>query len=51
MCCDVEHHVYFAGHTDPSVAAALEGTHWFEVHEWATSGPGSDASGAAPHAA
>ena len=35
------------------VVAALEGTHWFEVNEWATTGPGADAgsSGAAPHAA
>lgn len=52
MCCDVEHHVFFARHTDEAVASALEGTHWFEVHEWATSGPGSGAGdGAAPHAA
>jgi hypothetical protein len=51
MCCDADHHVYFARHTDPAVVAALEGTHWFEVSEWATSGPGSDANGAAPHAA
>ena len=37
----------------PDVVSALEGTHWFEVNEWATSGPGADAgsSGAAPHAA
>ncbi len=41
ICCDVEHHVVFAGHSDPAVVAALEGTHWFEVREWATSGPGS----------
>ena len=35
------------------VVTALEGTHWFEVNEWATTGPGADAgsSGAAPHAA
>ena len=47
ICCDVEAHVYYAGHTDPEVAAALRGTHWFEVHEWATRGPGSAASTAA----
>jgi hypothetical protein len=41
VCADVEHHVVFARHTDPAVVAALEGTHWFEVREWATSGPGS----------
>jgi hypothetical protein len=49
ICCDVEHHVVFAGHTDPVVVAALEGTHWFEVREWATSGPGS--AGTTSHAA
>ena len=42
ICCDVDHHVFFAEHTDPEVAAALAGTHWFEVNEWVTSGPGAD---------
>lgn len=42
VCCDAEHHVYNAAHTDRDVSVALVGTHWFEVHEWATSGPGSD---------
>ena len=23
-------------------AEALRGTHWFDVHEWATSGPGAN---------
>jgi hypothetical protein len=45
ICCDVDHHVFNAAHTDPEVAAALEGTHWFEVTEWTTSGPGTDAAG------
>jgi hypothetical protein len=49
ICCDSERHVFNAGHTDALVVAALEGTHWFEVHEWATSGPGSGTS--SPHAA
>jgi hypothetical protein len=42
ICCDREHHVYNAAHTDPEVAAALRDiqSHWFEVNEWATSGPG-----------
>lgn len=46
ICCDVEHHVYYAAHTDDEVAAALEETqtHWFEVGEWATSGPGASSS-------
>ena len=44
ICCDLEHNVFYAGHTDPKVAAALRDTHWFEVHEWATRGPGQAAS-------
>jgi hypothetical protein len=41
ICCDREHHVFYAGHTDESVAAALRDTHWYEVREWTTSGPGA----------
>ena len=26
ICCDLEHHVFYAGHTDPEVAEALRGT-------------------------
>jgi hypothetical protein len=26
------------------VAEALRGTHWFDIREWATSGPGADTS-------
>ena len=44
ICCDLEHHVFNPGHTDPDVAEALRGTHWFDVREWATSGPGADTS-------
>jgi len=47
ICCDHDHHVFNAEHTDPEVAAALRGTHWFEVHEWVTSGPGASSSNAA----
>ncbi len=47
ICCDLEHHVFNAQHTDAEVAAALAGTHWFEVHEWATTGPGASSSNAA----
>ena len=43
ICCDLEHNVFYAGHTDPKVAAELRDTHWFEVHEWATRGPGQAA--------
>lgn len=55
MCCDSEHHVFHAAHTDPAVVAALKGTHWYDVREYASSGPGSGSgsgsSGATPHAA
>ena len=50
ICCDVDRHVVNAAHTHPGVVTALEGTFWFEVQEWSSSGPGAD-SGAAPHAA
>ena len=39
ICCDLEQHVFYAAHTDPSVADALRATHWFELAEWSTSGP------------
>jgi len=44
ICCDLEHHVFNRAHTDPAVAAALGSTHWFELHEWATHGPGASAA-------
>jgi hypothetical protein len=42
ICCDLEHHVFNPEHTDAEVALALRGTHWFDVNEWATSGPGAE---------
>ena len=44
ICCDLDHHVFNPGHTDTDVAEALRGTHWFDVREWATSGPGTNGS-------
>jgi hypothetical protein len=44
ICCDLEHHVFYARHTDPEVAEALRGTHWYEVHEYAERGPGMSAA-------
>ena len=44
ICCDLEHHVFYAAHTEAEVAEALLETHWFEVTEWATSGPGANAA-------
>jgi len=41
ICADLEHHVFYAMHTDPQVAEALRDTHWYELREWASSGPGS----------
>ncbi|HEY6069251.1 MAG TPA: hypothetical protein VIU81_11220 [Gaiellaceae bacterium] len=43
ICCDLERHVFYAAHTDPQVGAALRETHWFELAEWTSSGPGSAA--------
>ncbi len=41
ICCDLEHHVFNPEHTDGAVAAALKATHWFELSEWSTAGPGA----------
>ena len=41
ICCDLDRHVFYAQHTEPKVAAALRDTHWFELEEWATTGPGA----------
>jgi hypothetical protein len=43
ICCDLDHNVFNAGHTDPKVAEALRETHWYELAEWTTSGPGAAA--------
>ena len=39
ICCDLDHHVFYAAHTDPQVAEALRSTHWFEVHEYVSRTP------------
>jgi hypothetical protein len=44
ICADLDHNVFFAEHTDPAVAVALRETHWYEVREWTTTGPGTDAA-------
>ncbi len=41
ICCDLDRHVFYAGHTDPNVAAGLRESHWYEVQEWTTTGPGA----------
>jgi hypothetical protein len=40
ICCDLDHHVFYAGHTDARVSEALRASHWYEVQEWTTTGPG-----------
>ena len=42
ICCDLEKHVVNPGHTDAEVVAALRESHWYDVQEWSTSGPGSE---------
>ena len=43
ICADLDHNVFNAQHTEPSVAEALRNTHWYELREWATRGPGQAA--------
>ena len=43
ICADLDKNVFYAQHTDPKVAEALRDTHWYEVREWATTGPGREA--------
>ena len=38
ICCDLEHHVFNRKHTEPDVAEALAGSHWYELDEWAQKG-------------
>jgi hypothetical protein len=44
ICCDREHHVFYAEHTEPEVAEALRATHWYEVAEYGRRGPGATAA-------
>jgi len=41
VCADPDKHVYYAAHTDPRVVEALKVSHWFDLDEWRTSGPGA----------
>ena len=40
VCADLDRNVFNAAHTDPRVVEALRDTHWFELAEWSTTGPG-----------
>jgi hypothetical protein len=39
ICADLEHNVYNPAHTDQRVAAALQGTYWYPLSEWAQRAP------------
>jgi hypothetical protein len=42
ICCDLDRHVFYAVHTDETVAEALRASHWFEVRDWIAAGrPGA----------
>jgi hypothetical protein len=41
ICCDPDQHVFNPRHTDPFLAEQLRKTHWFDLTEWATTGPGA----------
>ena len=42
ICADLDKNVFYAQHTDPKVAEALRDTHWYEVREGTTTGPGTE---------
>ena len=44
LCADLDKNVFYGGHTEALVAVALRETHWYELREWVTSGPGSAAT-------
>ena len=44
ICCDLDRHVFYAKHTLPEVAEALRSSHWFDLDEWASRGPGASAA-------
>lgn len=41
ICCDLDHHVFNAEHTNTEVCEALKASHWFDLREWASTGPGA----------
>ena len=41
VCADPDRHVFYASHTEPKVVEALRSSHWFDLEEWRTSGPGA----------
>ena len=43
ICCDLDKHVFNSAHTEPRVAEALRASHWFDLREWSSHGPGAAA--------
>jgi hypothetical protein len=43
ICADLDHNVFNPDHTDEQIAEALRATHWYDLREWITSGPGARA--------
>jgi hypothetical protein len=42
ICCDLEHNVYNAAHTDEKLGVALTASHWYELRDWVAAGrPGA----------
>jgi hypothetical protein len=41
ICADLDHNVFNPEHTDERIAEALRATHWFDLREWASTGPGA----------
>ncbi len=39
ICADLDQHVFNPTHTDPKVAAALQGSYWYDLREWIERGP------------
>ena len=39
ICADIDQHVFNPVHTDPKVAAALQGSYWYDLREWIEHGP------------
>ena len=38
ICCDSDHHVFYARHTAGALGEALKASHWFEVRDWVAAG-------------
>ena len=41
VCVDLDHNVFNPEHTDERIAEALRATHWYDLREWISSGPGA----------